>query len=152
MKKSWYWIKEVTKSTITTKKKLPKNISNLADEVPNLNRTYNCSNRFGIEYRVWDLCIYFYFLSLFLMQPTTENLWITKLVTRNKILDSNKTLDSQNTRQKNFRTHEITTRKSFGPTKYPRRHDGTMTLDLRDARGRVTHKTWTRMTCQKIPL
>ena len=42
----------MTKSTITTKKKLLKNITNLVDEVPNLNRTYNCSNRFGIEYRV----------------------------------------------------------------------------------------------------
>ena len=87
------------------------------------------------------------------MQPTTENLWITKLVTRNK------TLNPRNTHEKNFgptkylrekildrrstheRTHEIPTRKDFGPTKYPRRHDGAMTLYPRDARWRVTHKT-----------
>ena len=28
--------------------------------------------------------------------------------------------DSRNTNEKNFRTHEIPTKKTFGPTKYPR--------------------------------
>ena len=58
----------------------------LVDEVPffNINRTEICSNRFGIEYAVWDVFMYLYFLSLFLMQPTNEKLWITKLATTKK--------------------------------------------------------------------
>ena len=40
---------------------------------------------------------------------------------REKILNPReKNLNPQNTHEKNFWTHEISTRKTFGPTKYPR--------------------------------
>ena len=68
----------------------------------NINRTDNCWNQFGIEYLVWDVFMYFYFLSLFLMQPTTDNLLITKLVTRKKIGPM-----------------KYPREKKFGPAKYP---------------------------------
>ena len=62
-------------------------------------RTCNCWNRFGIECVVWDVFIYFCFLSLFLM------------------------LDQWNTHEKKILTHEIPTRKKFWPTKYLRKRN-----------------------------
>ena len=41
-----------------------------------------------------------------------------------------KIVDPRNTHKKKFWIHEIPTRKYFGPTKYPRRHDGTVALDF----------------------
>ena len=55
------------------------------------------------------LCISVF--SNFLMQATTENLWIGKLAT--------KTLDPRNTHEKKFWTHKTPTRKKFRPTKKP---------------------------------
>ena len=55
----------------------------------------------------------FFFLPLFLLQPTTENLLITKLATRKKIRHL------KYPREKIF-DHEIPTRKAFGLTKYSR--------------------------------
>ena len=48
-------------------------------------------------------------------------------------------MDRQNTHEKQFRTHEITTRKSFGPTKYPRENFWTHEIPRR--RGK---HFWTR--------
>ena len=48
--------------------------------------------------------------------------------------------DPRNTHEKKIGTHEIPTRRNFGPTKYPQRHDGTMALDPQDPRGHATHK------------
>ena len=81
--------------------------------VSNINRTENYWNQFGVEYAVWDAYMYFCFLSLFVMQPKTENLWIIKLVTRRK------KLVSQNTNEKKNWTYEIPTEK-IGPTKFLR--------------------------------
>ena len=97
----------------------------------NVNRTENCWNRFGIQCAVWDVFMYFYFLSLFLMKPTTESPWISKLATTKNIepmkYPREKILDPRHTHKKKFWTHEkkfwthlIPTRKSFGPTKYQR--------------------------------
>ena len=80
----------------------------------NINRIADCWNRFGIEYIIWDVFMYFCFLSLFLMQPTTVSFWTTKLATHKK-----KKLDPRNTHVKTFWTHEISTKKNFGLTKYP---------------------------------
>ena len=43
-----------------------------------------------------------------------------------------KTMDPRNNHEKKLQTDGIPTRKNFGHTKYPRRHDGTMTLNTRD--------------------
>ena len=114
----------------------------------NINKTDNCWNRFGIKYAVWDVFMYFCFLSLFLMQPSTESPWITKLATTEK-------LNPRNRHEKKIWTHEIPTRKSFGQTKYrrektsvtriptrvhPRRHDDTMALDPQDPQWHVPTK------------
>ena len=107
----------------------------------NINRNYNCWNRFGKEYTVWDVFMYFCLMSLFLMQPTIESLWIRKLAKREKIeptkysrekklgptkyprekyLDQqNIHLEPRNTHEKKFWTHETPTRINVGPTKYP---------------------------------
>ena len=63
---------------------------------------WHCWNLFGIEYAVRDVFLYSCFLSLFLMQRTTQNFkyW--------------------NTHKKEFWTHEIPTRNVFRPTKYLR--------------------------------
>ena len=45
-----------------------------------------------------------------------------------------KTLDPRKYPREKIWTHEIPTRKKFGPMKYPQRYDGTMALDLRDPR------------------
>ena len=74
--------------------------------------------------------MYFCFLSLFLMQPTTEI-----FESRNQ---PQKKLDPRNTYEKKFHTleiitrkifwtHKISTRKNFGPTKYPRKRNFTST-------------------------
>lgn len=54
-------------------------------------------------------------------------------------------LNTQNTNEKKFWTHEITTRVNFGPSKYrrenvldPQRHDRTKVRDPRDSRN-LTH-------------
>ena len=104
----------------------------------NVNRNDSCWNRFGIKYTVWDLFTYFRFLSLFLMQPATESLWIRKLAIREKLNPWNthekksrtqeipmrkeifKYFDPRNTHDKKILTHEIPTRNNFGPMKYPR--------------------------------
>ena len=119
----------------------------------NIKRTYSCWNRYGTEDTGWEAVMYFCFLSLFLIQPATENLWITKLATRKK-------LDTQNTHEKKFQTHKTPSRKNFGstkyhekniwtnkistrknlrPTKHPGRQDGTTPLDPRDPRCYATH-------------
>ena len=89
----------------------------------NINRTDNCWNQFGIECAVWNVFMFFYFLSLFLMQPTTENIWTKKLATRKKNgptkYPRENILDPRNTHDKNIWTHEIPMRKIFEPTKYP---------------------------------
>ena len=60
-----------------------------------------------------------------------------------------KTLDPRNTQkifgtrityEKIFWTHEIPMRKYFEPTKYLRRHNGTMALDPRDPQWHATHE------------
>ena len=63
-----------------------------------------------------------------------------------KLIENHKILDSRNTREKEFWTHEIPTRKKLRPTKYPqekfldpRRHDGTVAPDSRDPRWYETH-------------
>ena len=120
----------------------------------NINRTDNCSKQFGLEYLIWHAYMYFCFLSLFYMQPTTKNPWITKLATRKKmdprnthdkkILDPRNThekniwtdkkptkkifLDPQNNNEKNIWAHKIPTRKILDPQK----HNGMITLDPRD--------------------
>ena len=91
--------------------------------ISNRNRGENCWSQIGIEYTVWDVFIYFYFLSLFIMQPTTENRWITKLATR-----------------KNTWSHEIPMRKKFAPKNYSRERN----LDPRSTHEK---KNWAR----KIP-
>ena len=48
-------------------------------------------------------------------------------------LPSRKNLNPRNTHEKWFRTHEISTRKTFGPKKHPRRHEGSMALNPRDS-------------------
>ena len=56
------------------------------------------------------------------MQPTTENLWITKLAERKKIgptkYKGKKNLDPRNTHKKNLYTNKTPKRKTFVPTKY----------------------------------
>ena len=72
---------------------------------------------------VWDVFLYFCFLSLFLMQPATEILWITKSTTqkigptkysREKFwtheYPREKLLEPRNTLKKNFWAHEIPTK------------------------------------------
>ena len=44
------------------------------------------------------------------------------------------------THEKKFWIHEILRRKNLGPTKYPRRHDGTMALDPRDPQLHASHE------------
>ena len=63
---------------------------------------------------------------------TTENIRIIKIATKNK-------LDPQNTHKKKYWTQEISTRKDFGPTKYPQgnysvpgRHNDMMACDQRN--------------------
>ena len=80
----------------------------------NINWTGNCWNQFGIEYAVRDVFTYLCFLVLFLMEPTTENLWISKLATREK-------KDPKHTHQKKIWTHKIHTRRNFAATKYSRK-------------------------------
>ena len=67
--------------------------------------------------------MYFCFVSLFLVQLTIENLWITKLATRKKIGPTEyprKTiLDSRNNHQKKFLDPRNTHEKIFEPMKYP---------------------------------
>ena len=58
---------------------------------------------------VWDI-IFFCFLPLFLMQPTSENLLIVKLAVRENIW----------THKKKFWAQKIPMWKNFVPTKYPR--------------------------------
>ena len=53
--------------------------------------------------------MYFCFLPLILIQPTTENLWITKLAT------TKKKLGPWNTHDKKIRIYEIPTRKILDP-------------------------------------
>ena len=55
-------------------------------------------------------------------------------------------LHPRNTHEIKFWTHQITTRKYIGPTKYqqeklfdPRRHDGKVTRDPRDSQWHKTH-------------
>ena len=84
-----------------------------------------------------DEFMYLCFLSLILMQPTTENFWISKITpkyTQGKIFDSpnsheinfeptkypwEKRLDPPKTYEKKFWTDEIATRKHFEPTIHP---------------------------------
>ena len=51
-----------------------------------------------------------------------------------------KTLYTRNTRKKEFGTYEIPARKCFGPTKYSRRHNGTMVLDPQGPQWHVAHE------------
>ena len=84
-------------------------------------------------------------MPLFLMRPTTENYETLKIV---EINPQEKILDPRNTHEKKtgimkypretFETDEISTRKNFGPTKYPRRHDETMALDPQGPRLHAT--------------
>ena len=94
-------------------------------QLRNTNTTSNCWNRFEIEYAIWDVFMYFCFLSLFLTQPKTENLWITKLATRTKVdltkYPREKYLDSWNTHEKNM-----------WRTKYPRSCNDTIALESRN--------------------
>ena len=111
--------------------------------LPNINRTDNCWNRFGTECTFGHVFMCLCFLSPLLMQPRTQNIWITKLaITKKK-------LGTQNTRENKFWNHKISTRtnfgptkylreKNFGPTKYPWQHDSTMTLEPRDPRWQMT--------------
>ena len=73
--------------------------------------------------------MYFCFLSLFLTQSTTENLWFTKLVLRKK-------LDPWNTQEKITCTNKIHSRKSLGPTKFTREKN----LDPHISDSRNTHE------------
>ena len=94
-------------------------------QLRNTNTTSNYWNRFEIEYAIWDVFMYFCFLSLFLTQPKTENLWITKLATRTKVdltkYPREKYLDSWNTHEKNM-----------WRTKYPRSCNDTIALESRN--------------------
>ena len=136
----------------------------------NINRTDNCWKQFGLECLVWDAFMYFCFLSLFFMQPTTENPWITKLATRKKvdprnthekkILDprnihekniwtdekptKNIFLDPRSTNERNIWTHKIPTRKYFGLTK-AQWHDNTRPTRPKIARNplNLAHSTYT---------
>ena len=91
----------------------------------NINRIANCWNRFGIEYIIWDVFMYFCFLSLFLMQPTTVSFWTPKLATKKKIRPTKyprqNVLDPWNIHKEKFWAHEIPRKKKFKPTKYLRR-------------------------------
>ena len=51
-----------------------------------------------------------------------------------------KVSDPRNFHEKKFGTHEIPTRKYSGSKKYPRRHDGTMSLDPQDLLWHKTHE------------
>ena len=104
----------------------------------NVNRTENCWNRFGIQCAVWDVFMYFYFLSLFLMKPKTESPWITKLATT-------KNIEPWNTQEKKFWPQLIPTEKSFRPTKYPREKFWTHVIPTRKNFGPTKYqreKTW----------
>ena len=48
-------------------------------------------------------------------------------------------MDLRNTHEKNIWTHEITTGKNFGSTKYPRKHNEAEALDSRDQRWHMKH-------------
>ena len=48
----------------------------------------------------------------------------------------------RNTYKKNFWIHKMPTRKYFGPTKYPRRHDGTVALDSQGPRWHPSRQIW----------
>ena len=78
---------------------------------------YNCWNRFGIEYEVWDIVLFHFF-------SCGQQLKITKLPTRENFgpakYPQEKVSDARNTHEKKFWTHEIPTRKNFRPMKYPR--------------------------------
>ena len=100
--------------------------------------------------------MYFCFLSLFLVQSTTENLWITKLATINKKLDPQNTnekkswihelvmrkkekKDLQNTHEKKFPTHEIPTNARLLDGTRPT--GPTMACDSQN----LTHLNWNKM-------
>ena len=110
-------------------------ISNLVDEL----QIHNYWTRFGIEYEVWDIFLCHFFscaLQLKIMNlPTGGNFGPTKYPREN-------ILGSRNTHEKIFSTHEIPTRKKFWPTKYLRKHDGTMALDPRDPQSHATHEIY----------
>ena len=69
----------------------------------NINRIHNYWNRFGI---VWDIFLCYIF-------SCGQQVKVTNYQ-REKILDP------RNTHEKNFWTHEISTRKNFEPTRRPR--------------------------------
>ena len=82
------------------------------------------------------------FMPLFLMRPTTK---IYEIAHKRRNFEPTKyprekTLDPRNTHEKKFGTHEIPTRKTLGPTKYPQRHDRAMALDPRDPRWHTNHE------------
>ena len=110
-------------------------------ELSSIKRTDNCWNQFWIEYVVWDVFMHFCFLSLFLTQPTTENLWITKLAREKKLYPRNtrKTFEPTKCPREKFWTHEIPPIKNFGQTKYrlekiigPTKYPQEKKLDLRN--------------------
>ena len=104
-------------------------------ELSSIKRTDNCWNQFWIEYVVWDVFMHFCFLSLFLTQPTTENLWITKLAREKKLYP-------RNTHEKNFWTHKMPTRKILDPRNTPDKKFWTNKIPTR--KNNWTHKIPTR--------
>lgn len=92
-------------------------------------------NRFGIEYAVFYIFMYFCFLSIFLMQPSTENLQITKLATRKKF-------DPRNTHDKVFWIYEIPTEKIYRTNEIPTKaqwYDDTRPMRATMVRHEIEH-------------